>query len=157
MEIRAIFFDLGGVCLTNGWDREQRQLVAQQLGFDHQAFERRHQYVVDALERGALSLDDYLRWTLFYEPRPFEPQTVVEAIFSLSQAVPGTLEIVGRLAEQGYFLATLNNESRELNEHRIRRFGLRTYFSAFFSSCYLGSLKPEPEHYLKALRTKRKS
>jgi putative hydrolase of the HAD superfamily len=39
-------------------------------------------------------------------------------------------------------LATLNNESRELNEHRIHRFGLCELFDVFFSSCWLGVRKP---------------
>jgi putative hydrolase of the HAD superfamily len=44
-------------------------------------------------------------------------------------------------------LATLNNESRELNDHRIETFGLRRFFSAFMSSCYLGMRKPEEHIY----------
>ena len=46
-----------------------------------------------------------------------------------------------------YLLATLNNESRELNEHRIETLGLHKNFSMFLSSCYLGVSKPEPEIY----------
>ncbi len=42
-------------------------------------------------------------------------------------------------------MATLNNESRALNDHRIEVLGLRDHFSTFFSSCYLGVRKPEPE------------
>jgi len=32
-------------------------------------------------------------------------------------------------------MATINNESRELNRYRIDTFGLSTMVSAFFSSC----------------------
>ena len=54
-------------------------------------------------------------------------------------------------------LATLNNESLELNRFRIEKFGLRNYFTAFFSSCYLGVRKPEPRIYEIALQvTQRK-
>jgi hypothetical protein len=69
--ITTIFFDIGGVCLSNGWDHEQRQMVAQTLGFDYEAFDSRHRQVVDSMERGQLTLEEYLNWTLFYEPRPF--------------------------------------------------------------------------------------
>jgi putative hydrolase of the HAD superfamily len=44
-------------------------------------------------------------------------------------------------------IATLNNESRELNEHRIRLFGLCELFDVFFSSCWLGVRKPTRQIY----------
>jgi putative hydrolase of the HAD superfamily len=151
--ITTIFFDIGGVCLSNGWDHEQRQALAQLLGFDYPSFDSRHRQVIDSLERGQLTLEEYLRWTLFYEPRPFSMQQVIDAIQQLSTPFDETLAIVQALRDSGkYLLATINNESRELNEYRIERFGLRDLFSAFFSSCYLGLLKPQPEHYRRAMQ-----
>jgi putative hydrolase of the HAD superfamily len=151
--ITTIFFDLGGVCLSNGWDHEQRQALARQFGFDYESFDSRHRQVVDALERGQLTLDDYLQWTLFYQPRAFQPADIVDAIEQLSTPFAETLAIVKALRASGrYLLATLNNESRELNAYRIQRFGLRELFVAFFTSCYLGLLKPQPEHYRRALQ-----
>ena len=151
--ITTIFFDIGGVCLSNGWDHEQRQALAQQLGFDYPSFDSRHRQVVDSLERGQLTLEEYLHWTLFYEPRPFGMEQAVDAMQQLSTPFDATLAIVRALRDTGkYLLATINNESRELNEYRIERFGLRDLFSAFFSSCYLGLLKPQPEHYRRAMQ-----
>ena len=51
-----------------------------------------------------------------------------------SQPLPGTLDLLAELAADGYLMVTLNNESLELNEHRIAAFGLRDYFSGFLSS-----------------------
>lgn len=149
----AIFFDLGGVCLSNGWDREQRRSVAEQFGFDYDTFDRRHRQVIDALERGQLSLHDYLQWTIFYETRPFTIDDITTSLEQLSAPFPETLQIVRALQSSGnYLLATINNESRELNEYRINRFRLKGLFSAFFTSCYLGLLKPQPEHYRRAMQ-----
>jgi putative hydrolase of the HAD superfamily len=151
--ITTIFFDIGGVCLSNGWDHEQRQVVARTFGFDYDTFDSRHRQVADTLERGQFTLDEYLQWTLFYEPRPFTPADIVAAIKQISTPIVETLELIRTLrATNRYLLATINNESRELNEYRIERFELRTLFSAFFSSCYLGLLKPQPEHYRRALQ-----
>jgi len=151
--ITTLFFDLGGVCISNGWDHEQRQHVAKQLGFEYEPFDARHRQVVDALERGQLTLEEYLQWTLFYEPRSFTPEDVIHAIQQLSTPFTDTLKIVKTLRESGrYLLATINNESRELNEYRIQRFELRSLFTAFFSSCYLGLIKPLPEHYRRAMQ-----
>ena len=156
--ITTLFFDIGGVCLSNGWDHEQRQAIARQFGFDYEAFDSRHRQIVDSLERGFLSLDDYLNWTLFYEPRPFLPADVRKAIEQLSTPIEETLALVRQLRASGrYQLMTINNESRELNEYRIQRFGLRDIFSAFFTSCYLGLIKPQPEHYRRALQISQRS
>jgi putative hydrolase of the HAD superfamily len=156
--ITTLFFDLGGVCISNGWDHEQRQLVAQTFGFDYEAFDSRHRQVVDALERGQLTLDDYLKWTLFYEPRPFTPEEVIREMQQLSTPFPETLRLAQAVRQTGkYLLATINNESRELNEYRIEQFHLRNLFTAFFTSCYLGLTKPQPEHYRRGLQITQRS
>ena len=156
--ITTIFFDIGGVCLSNGWDHEQRQMVAQTLNFDYEAFDSRHRQVVDSMERGQLTLEDYLNWTLFYEPRSFTVEDVIREIQQLSTPFSEALELVKALRNSGrYLLATINNESRELNEYRIQRFELCNLFIAFFSSCYLGLLKPQPEHYRRAMQITQRS
>jgi putative hydrolase of the HAD superfamily len=48
-------------------------------------------------------------------------------------------------------MMTLNNESLELNLHRIERFGLGEIFEAFFTSCWLGVTKPSRRIYEVAL------
>jgi putative hydrolase of the HAD superfamily len=151
-QITTLFFDIGGVCLSNGWDHEQRQAIAKHFAFDYPSFDARHRQVVDTLERGQIGLQDYLQWTLFYEDRDFSVQEISEAIKNLSTPIEDTLELLRSLKQSGkYTLMTINNESRELNNYRIERFGLREIFSAFFSSCYLGLMKPQPEHYRRAL------
>ena len=151
--ITTLFFDIGGVCLSNGWDHEQRQQLAKKFDFDYETFDTRHRQVVDSLERGQFTLDEYLSWTLFYEPRPFSRESFVQAMFDLSTPFPETLELLRRLrASDRYLLATVNNESRELHEYRVEHFGLRSVFMAFFTSCYLGLIKPPPDHYRRALQ-----
>jgi putative hydrolase of the HAD superfamily len=150
--VTTLFFDLGGVCLSNGWDREQRRVITDNFGLNYDTFDRRHRQVVDTLERGQLTLHEYLQWTMFYEARPFTINEVTSEILALSMPFPETLELVGALRKTNtYLLATINNESRELNEYRIKQFNLRSLFTAFFSSCYFGMLKPQPDHYRRAL------
>jgi len=48
-------------------------------------------------------------------------------------------------------MLTINNESAELNTHRIKAFGLRDIFVAFFTSCWMGVLKPARQIYERAL------
>jgi putative hydrolase of the HAD superfamily len=148
----TIFWDLGGVLLSNGWDREQRAAAVARFGLDPDDFEDRHREVVSALETGRITLDAYLQATVFYRERGFTPAEFRACMEAQSSAYEENLAVVDHLAATGrYRLATLNNESRELNEHRIRRFGLRRRFSLFLSSCFVRVMKPTPEIYRMAL------
>lgn len=144
MEITHVFFDIGGVLGTNAWDHEQRSRAMERFGLDRE-FESRHQEVVGEFESGRLTLHDYLESVIFYCPRSFTRDEIVAFMFSQSEPFPDSLEIARRLSRRpGLRLATLNNESAELNLHRIGGFGLREMFTAFLSSCWLGVRKPQP-------------
>ncbi|HKD41544.1 MAG TPA: HAD family phosphatase [Myxococcaceae bacterium] len=153
MSITALFWDLGGVLLTNGWDVSLRRQAALVFGFDLGDFESRHARWVADLETGRLALDDYLDNTIFYRAREFTKDALKAFVFEHSQANPDAIALIGELARsRKYLLATLNNESLEFNQYRIDRFELRKYFTVFFSSCYLGVLKPDPLIYRRALQ-----
>ncbi len=151
-ELATIFFDVGGVLLTNGWDTAARRAVVDGCGLDWEEFEDRHQLVATDFEVGRLGLDDYLERTVFYRDRDFGRERFWGLMCAQSRALPDSMALLGELSAKGdHLLATLNNESRPLNRHRIDTFGLRDHFSAFLSSCYLGHRKPEPEIFAAAL------
>jgi putative hydrolase of the HAD superfamily len=70
-EIKALFWDVGGVLLTNAWDHSQREAVLERFSIDREEFDERHELVVSSFERGKISLDEYLDRTVFYQVRPF--------------------------------------------------------------------------------------
>jgi putative hydrolase of the HAD superfamily len=150
--IRAIFWDVGGVLLTNAWDHTQRIAALEHFGLDEKEFQSRHEMVVSSFERGKISLDEYLERTVFYRNRPFTRDQFLDLMFSLSQPMPEVLAFARALADSGkYFMGTLNNESRELNLYRIEKFGLREIFRLFVSSCFVGLRKPESGIYRLAI------
>ena len=147
-EPSVVLWDIGGVLLSNGWEAADRVRAAQRFGFDAAEVERRHASEVPSFERGEITMADYLDRTLFYTPRPFSKEAVESFMFGCTTAHPGVLEIAWELGRRHRFLmASFNNESRELNEQRIERFGLRDFLSVFFSSCYIGHRKPDPAAY----------
>jgi putative hydrolase of the HAD superfamily len=151
-DIRAIFWDVGGVLLTNAWDHTQRAAALNHFRLDEKEFQSRHEMLVSAFERGKLSLDEYLRRTVFYREREFSQQIFQQFMFSQSQPLPNMLEFARSLTtSKRYFMGTINNESRELNLYRIEQFGLREIFQVFVSSCFVGLRKPEMEIYKTAL------
>jgi putative hydrolase of the HAD superfamily len=152
--IRAIFWDVGGVLLTNAWDRTQRVLALAHFHLDLEEFHDRHEMVVSSFERGKITLDEYLDRTVFYRARPFTRDAFRDFMFSLSQPLPRVIETAEALNSSGrYFMGTINNESRELNYYRIEKYGLRKIFRLFISSCFVGFRKPERDIYRLALET----
>lgn len=150
--IRAIFWDVGGVLLTNAWDHSERAKALEEFQLDPTEFQTRHELIVSSFERGKISLNGYLDQTIFYQPRPFTRETFRDSMFSLSQPLPERLAFAESLAGSGkYFMGTINNESRELNDFRIEKFGLRKIFELFVSSCFVGLRKPECAIYRLAL------
>jgi len=152
--IRAIFWDVGGVLLTNAWDRTQRIAALEHFQLDQEEFHDRHEMVVSSFERGKMTFDEYLDRTVFYRPRPFARDAFRDYMFSLSQPFPEVLQFAQALSDSGkYFMSTINNESRELNYYRIEKFALRQIFRLFISSCFVGFRKPEREIFRMALET----
>ena len=150
--IRALFWDVGGVLLTNAWDRHERTQALAHFHLDPEEFQARHEMVVSSFERGKLTLDEYLDRTIFYRERTFTREAFRDLMFSLSQPFPENLAFAQSLAGCGkYLMSTINNESRDLNYYRMDKFGLRNIFSLFVSSCFVGLRKPERDIYRLAI------
>lgn len=152
-KVRTILWDVGGVLLTNGWDRSERADLFREFQIDRDDFESRHQMLNGPWERGEITVDQYLDRTLFYEPRDFTKEQFLARMKDMSRWLPHTaIEIVRSLASQGGIkLIMLSNESRELMDHRMETFGLQQYFSAFLVSAYVGLCKPDPKIFKLAL------
>ncbi len=151
-EITTLFFDVGGVLLSNGWDHAERSRAVERFALDAEEFEARHARLLDGFETGSITLDEYLRQAVFYRPRQFSPDDFQRFMFAQSQPFPESLAIAEALARtRRYLMATLNNESLDLNVYRIRQFGLREQFSSFYSSCFVGVRKPSAAIFQRAL------
>jgi putative hydrolase of the HAD superfamily len=151
-KITALFWDVGGVLLSNAWDHTQRKQALDHFGLDESEFDDRHDMVVSSFERGKIGLNEYLERTIFYRPRSFTVDAFKNYILPLSTPNPPALELATSLANSGHYLmATINNESTDLNLYRIQTFGLRKIFSLFVSSCFVGFRKPEKPIYRLAL------
>ncbi len=152
MEIRHIFFDIGGVIGSNCWDREQRQSAVERFGLNAEDFQWRHEELVGEWEEGRITLDEYLDIAVFYTERDFSREEFAKFMFAQSIPNQETISIAKVLSrDPRYTLMTLNNESEELNIYRIEAFGIAEIFEAFISSCWLGVRKPMRRFYNRAL------
>src|SRR5512138_2598206 len=98
--VKALFLDIGGVMLTNGWGRDSRQKAEAEFGLDHSEFEDRHSLMFGAFEEGWYSLDDYLKYVIFYKQRSFSPDEFKSFMYDRSQPFPEMLELVRVLKER---------------------------------------------------------
>ena len=152
MATPTLFFDVGGVLLTNAWDTGARRRAAETFGLDYPEFQTRHEMLKTAFETGRISLDTYVKKAVFHRERSFTPEVFKEFMFHQSQPIGETLEWLRALARSGHCrLFTLNNESKELHEYRVRKFQLDSIFRGFLTSCYLGQAKPDEGIYLSSL------
>jgi putative hydrolase of the HAD superfamily len=150
--IQHVFFDIGGVLGSNGWDREQRALAVERFQLDPEDLQCRHEEVVGAWEEGRITLDEYLDIAIFHTGRSFSRREFVDFMFAQSIPNESVVGLARQLTREPRFtLMTLNNESDELNRHRIEKFGIGAVFEAFLSSCWLGVRKPTQRFYERAL------
>jgi len=152
MPITTLFLDLGGVLLTNGWDRTSRELAAKTFNLDRKEMDERHHLTFDTYEAGKLTLEQYLSRVVFYEERKFTEQDFREFMFAQSKGFGEMIEMVRTLkAQYKLKIAVVNNEGRELNERRIQTFKLNSFVDFFISSCFVHVRKPDADIYRIAL------
>jgi putative hydrolase of the HAD superfamily len=144
--VKIIFSDIGGVLLTNGWGHQSRQKAAEVFGFDYEEMNVLHEFIFNIYEIGKISLDAYLDTILFHRPRDFTREDVKAFMFAQSEELPGTLQwlIEWKRAQPDIKFIAINNEGKELNDYRIKKFKLHRCFDAFISSCEVGMRKPDP-------------
>jgi putative hydrolase of the HAD superfamily len=152
MPVTALFIDLGGVMLSNGWDRNSRELAAQTFNLDRKEMDERHHLTFDTYEAGKITLEQYLRRVVFYEPRSFTVQEFSNFMYAQSHSFPEMLELVRELKSRYKLkVAVVNNEGRELNQHRIHTFQLTSFVDFFVSSCFAHVRKPDEDIFRMAL------
>jgi len=143
-KIKVLFSDLGGVLLTNGWDRHSRDKAIEKFHLDGKEFESRHQLLFGDYESGKISLQTYLRYTVFYRPCSFSYEAFTEFMYAQSTPLPGMLDYVRSVKkEHGLKVVAISNEGKELTDFRIESFGLREVIDFFIVSCYIGIKKPD--------------
>jgi putative hydrolase of the HAD superfamily len=150
--ITTLFLDIGGVLLTNGWDRNIRIRAAEKFGLDQDEMNERHHLTFDTYEEGKLSLDEYLHRVVFYQDRSFSPEEFKAFMYAQSQPFPEMISLMQALKSQyGLQVAAVSNEGRELSVYRVQQFKLGTFIDFFVSSCFVHYRKPDADIYRIAL------
>jgi HAD superfamily hydrolase (TIGR01509 family) len=99
---------------------------------------------------------EFFNKTVFHADQPsrsFSHEELWPLVCAQSKVLhPGAFDILANLRNSGkYKIATLNNESRELNEYRLDAFDLRRHFDYFICSGYVREMKPHADIYRAAV------
>ena len=152
--ITTIFTDIGGVLLTNGWDRGCRNRAVKLFRLDADETEERHHLTFDTYESGKLTLDEYLGRVVFYKKRSFSRQDFRQFMFDQSKPLPGMLTLLKQIRKKHRIkVAVISNEGRELAEYRIKRFELDQLADFFIVSSFVHFRKPDVDIFKVALDT----
>jgi putative hydrolase of the HAD superfamily len=150
--VTHLFLDIGGVLLTNGWDRAMRREAARTFGLDYEEMDERHHLTFGIFEEGKLTLDEYLDSTVFYEERPFTREQFRAFMFARSQPHPEMLDYVAALKRRHNLkVAAVSNEGRELTVFRVKTFELYRVIDFFVCSCFVHFRKPDKDIWRIAL------
>jgi putative hydrolase of the HAD superfamily len=151
-DITCLFLDVGGVLLTNGWDRHARRRAAANFKLEWAGMEERHRLTFETYEEGKLTLEEYLSRAVFYQRRPFTKAQFQRFMFAQSRPYPKMIELFAQLKIQHKLrIAVVNNEARELNGYRVRAFKLDKFVDSFVSSCFVHIRKPDTDIFRLAL------
>ena len=150
--VNTIFTDIGGVLLTNGWDRGCRRRAIDVFKLDPEETEERHHLCFDTLEVGKITLDEYLNRVVFYKKRSFTRNRFWQFMCDQSQPLPGMIELLQQLKKKyNLKVAVVSNEGRELAAYRIKEFKLNELADFFIVSSLVHFRKPDADIFRIAL------
>ena len=150
--ITTLFLDVGNVLLTDSWGPSMRRRAMETFGFDLTEVAERSRLAFEVYEEGKISLDEFLDWVVFYQPRPFSREALKAFMLAQSQPHPEMIDLVRALKMRyGLKVVVVTNDGREFIVHRIQRFGLAAFVDCFIVSCFVHCRKPDPDIYRMAL------
>jgi putative hydrolase of the HAD superfamily len=142
--LKILFFDIGGVLLSNGWGHESRKEAAEKFGLDYDEVNALHNFIFNVYEIGSIDLDEYLDTVIFNHPRDFTREDFKEFVYRQSVELPSLAWLKEWKKDCGFRIISVNNEGKELNDYRVKKFKLHEFFDAFVSSCEVKMRKPDP-------------
>jgi putative hydrolase of the HAD superfamily len=133
--VKVLFFDIGGVLLTNGWGHESRQEAARLFKLDYKELSELHTFIFNVYEASGVDLEEYLDTVIFNHPRDFTREDFKNFMLKWLKEWK---------KDCGFRIIAINNEGKELNDYRVKKFKLHEVFDAFVSSCEVKIRKPDP-------------
>lgn len=147
--IKVVGFDLGGVYLTDCWGRFVREKIVEKFHVDRDKLEEKNNLLHKKISNGLISEKVFLAELTGSDKKTI--QKIKNLIRSLNKVIyPELLALMQKL-KRNYKLALVNNEGKEWNEFRIKKFNLGKIFDEILTSCLIGYSKPSEDYFKEVL------
>ncbi|MFA6519566.1 MAG: HAD hydrolase-like protein [Candidatus Paceibacterota bacterium] len=147
--MKTLVLDIGGIFFHPSWRLEGIAHVSQILGVPKEDLKEALNRNKHSFYTGKMSEKDYWRNIIQdLNVSEFTSDYLEEIYRSYVRPIPETLMLLPELASR-YRLVACNNCPKEWMEYRKQIASLDTFFSEFFTSGYIGSMKPEEDMYSK--------
>ncbi|WP_042278871.1 HAD-IA family hydrolase [Candidatus Protochlamydia sp. R18] len=148
----SLFIDVGGVLLTNGWDRHMREKASYIFELNYEEMNKRHNLIFDTYEIGKISLDEYLKRVVFDQERSFSIESFKKFMFEQSQPFDEMIDFIKKIKKDWNLqIVVVSNEGRELMQNRIDQFKMKAFVDIFVVSGFVHLRKPDSDIYQLAL------
>ncbi len=147
--INTIFFDVGGVLSVDFIEKKILDL-ARKYHVPPDALMAAKKKYRPLADLGQISDQEF--WILALHEIDVNATEVDWNLDAYVQAIEGVREVAEELKMNGYAVAILSNDSRELGEKRRRTFGYDALFQDVIISYEHGLVKPDPPIYELALQ-----
>ena len=152
LPVTALFVDIGGVLLNDGWNHIARRKVAKHFNLEWSEMEARHRLTFETHEEGKLTFEEYLGLVVFHQKRPFTRAEFQRYMCQLSKPYPEMIDLIRQLkARYELKIVVVSNEARVVNDYRIHKFKLDQFVDCFISSCFVHLRKPDADIFRLAL------
>lgn len=144
--MKAIIFDLGGVCLTNYWGKRNRLDFSKKFNLDYNKINEYHMKTLRDIILGKITEEEYFNGLFKHQDRGQKTKETINYLRKETKAFQEVLDFIKTLAEN-YKIYAFTNEIKEAAEFRIKKFNLSEYFKKIFISSIVGLEKYDKEAY----------
>ena len=148
-KIETIFFDVGGVILVDFIDRKIIDLAKKYQKDPAKLLKSKaeHRPLADL---GKISDPQF--WKNILDDNGIKATEDDWVFDSYMQPIDGVLDIIKSLKRNGYRIAILSNDSKEMSAERRQKYQFDSIFNDVIISSEHGVIKPSPEIYRIALK-----
>lgn len=151
----VFIFDFGGVVIKWKSNNPIFDYVADRYGIPRAEMRRAFELALPRLESGDVSMRDFMEEALGRFGKRLRTGDSPDELWTLPferlvKFRAGTVRLVTSLRKRGYRVYLFSNTSLP-HVRFLRRMGWDKLFDGFLSSCELGSVKPDPAAFGKAL------
>jgi putative hydrolase of the HAD superfamily len=148
--VKAIFFDLGGVLVTDVFTVLDPFFSRKAHTLAEKVKDIRKTYWLD-YELGRMTGHEFMQKVLADLGFGLEPERAMQIACAMIKLDKDVFKVMKKLKESGkYRIGVISNNSKEWSVYSKENLGIGAYCDSWIVSCDLGIKKPDKEIYLKA-------